>query len=321
MLTTSTPHRVSPARIRSVLAALAAAAVAAAAVPSVSAASVDQTIEVGGIRRTYVLHVPAALPANAAVPLVFVLHGGGGAGRQIERETRFSDLADRNGFIAIYPDGIDRSWNDGRGDPQIGAQRANIDDVAFIAALIEALSQRYRIDPRRVYSTGISNGGFMSQLLAARLSGRIAAIAPVAGGMGPAVLASLRPEQPVSVLMINGTADRLVPYAGGPVARNRGATAPVPEIVQKWAEVDRCAANPPTAALPDVDPADGSRVKVTTYSPCAQRTEVVLYTIDGGGHTWPGGSQYLPRLIVGPVNRDINASEVIWKFFADHPRP
>jgi polyhydroxybutyrate depolymerase len=290
MMTTSTLDRVFPARIRSVLIAGLAGAVMAAAVPSAQAASVDQTIEVGGIRRTYVLHVPPALPAAAALPLVFVLHGGGGAGRQIERETRFSDLADRYGFIAVYPDGVDRSWNDGRGDPQIGAQRANIDDVAFIAALIASLSQRYRIDGSRVYATGISNGGFMSQLLAARLSARIAAIAPVAAGMGPAVLASLRPEQPVSVLMINGTADRLVPFEGGPVARNRGATAPVPEIVQKWAEVDRCAATPATSALPDVDPADGSRVKVTTYSPCAQRTEVVLYTIDGGGHTWPGGS-------------------------------
>jgi polyhydroxybutyrate depolymerase len=284
-------------------------------------ASVDQSIEVGGLRRTFVLHVPPALAAGTAAPLVFVLHGGGGAGRQIERETRFSDLADRTGFIVVYPDGIDRSWNDGRGDPQIGAQREHVDDVAFIAALITSLSQRYRIDARRVYSTGISNGGFMSQLLAARLSSRIAAIAPVAGGMGPAVLASLRPEQPVSVLMINGTADRLVPYAGGRVARNRGATAPIVDIVQKWVAVNRCAADPANSTLPDIDAADGSRVKVTTYSPCGERTEVVLYTIDGGGHTWPGGSQYLPRALIGPVNRDINATDVIWKFFAGHPRP
>lgn len=284
-------------------------------------ASVDQAIDVGGLRRTFVLHVPSPLPANAAVPLVLVLHGGGGAGRQIERATRFSDLADRYGFIAVYPDGIDNSWNDGRGDPKIGAQRENIDDVAFISALITSLAQRYRIDSKRVYATGISNGGFMSQLLAARLSSRIVAIAPVAAGLGPAVAASLRPEQPVSVLMINGTADPLVPFAGGPVARNRGATIGTLEIVQKWVTVNRCAAEPATTYLPDIAPSDRTRVKVTAYSGCSQRTEVILYTIEGGGHTWPGGSQYLPRVLIGPVSRDLNASEVIWTFFASHPRP
>lgn len=309
-------------RARTFPTALILALVAVQTVPVRAAgASVDQSIEVGGLRRTFVLHVPPALPPNAAVPLVFVLHGGGGAGRQIERATRFSDLADRSGFITVYPDGIDRSWNDGRGDPKIGAQRANIDDVAFISAVITSLSQRYRIDATRVYSTGISNGGFMSQLLAARLSTRIVAIAPVAGGMGPAVGASLKPEQPVSVLMINGTADTLVPFAGGPVARNRGATMSMPDIVAKWVAANRCAGEPAIASLPDKDPADGSRITSTTYSSCAQRTEVILYTVVGGGHTWPGGSQYLPRVLVGPVNRDIDASEVIWTFFANHPRP
>ncbi len=283
-------------------------------------ASIDQAIDVGGIRRTYVLHVPPALPSTA-VPLVFILHGGGGTGRQIERATRFSDIADRAGFIAVYPDGIGRSWNDGRGDPHITAQRERIDDVAFIAALIGALSQRYRVDSRRVYVTGISNGGFMSQLLAARLSSRIVAIAPVAAGMGPTVAASLRPDQPVSVLVINGTADPLVPYGGGPVARNRGTTIPTEEIIMKWAAANRCAAAPASTYLPDVDATDRSRIKVTTYAGCAQRTEVVLYTIEGGGHTWPGGTQYLPARLIGPVNRDIDATDVIWKFFANHPRP
>lgn len=304
-----------------VFAVMLALAIVAAVSGTTQGASVDQTIDVGGVRRTYILHVPPAVPANAAVPLVFILHGGGGTGRQIERATGFDDLADRHGFIAVYPDGVGRSWNDGRGDPQITAQRENIDDVAFIAALIDSLSQRYRIDGKRVYAAGISNGGFMSQLLAARLSSRIVAIAPVAAGMGPSVAAALRPDQPVSVLVINGTADPLVPYGGGPVARNRGTTIPTADIIAKWAAVDRCTAAPVVTNLPDVDTTDRSKVKVTTYSGCAQRTEVVLYTVEGGGHTWPGGSQYLPAAVIGPVNRDIDATDVIWKFFASHPSP
>lgn len=304
-----------------VLAVVAALAVTAHAPAPVSAASVEESIGVGGVWRTYVLHVPPTLPASTPVPLLLMLHGGGGTGRQMERLAGFSQLADRAGSIAVYPDGVGRSWNDGRGDPHITAQRERIDDVAFIAALIGALSQRYRIDSRRVYVTGISNGGFMAQLLAARLSSRVVAIAPVAAGMGPSVAASLHPEQPVSVLVMNGTADPLVPYGGGPVARDRGATIPTSEIVSKWAAVNRCAGNPTTVSLPDGNSADGSRVKVTTYSACAQRTEVVLYTIEGGGHTWPGGAQYLPARLIGPVNRDIDATEVIWRFFASHPRP
>ena len=145
-----------------VLAVVAALAVTAHAPAPVSAASVEESIGVGGVWRTYVLHVPPTLPASTPVPLLLMLHGGGGTGRQMERLAGFSQLADRAGSIAVYPDGVGRSWNDGRGDPHITAQRERIDDVAFIAALIGALSQRYRIDSRRVYVTGISNGGFMA---------------------------------------------------------------------------------------------------------------------------------------------------------------
>ncbi len=284
-------------------------------------ASVSRSIEAGGLRRTFVLHVPPSLRAGVPAALVFVLHGGGGTGWGMERSTGFSLMADRYGFIAVYPDAVERNWNDGRGDPQIRSQREGIDDVGFISAVITLLSREYRIDPRRVFATGISNGGFMSQMLAARLADRIVAIAPVAGGMGPAVAASLQPSTPVSVLMMNGTADPLVPYNGGPVARNRGETISTDEIVRKWATANHCAGNPVVSQLPDTDPADGTRVTKTAYLECAHRSVVVLYRIEGGGHTWPGGTQHLPRVIVGRVSRDINANDVIWSFFASHPRP
>jgi polyhydroxybutyrate depolymerase len=172
-----------------------------------------------------------------------------------------------------------------------------------------------------VYATGVSNGAFMSQRLAAEASDRVAAIAAVIGGMAPQVRARFAPATPVSVLLINGTDDPLVPYQGGPVARNRGETIAVSEIVRLWIGHNQCPAGAETVMLPDVDPADGTRVRRTTYGPCAGRTTVVLYTVDGGGHTWPGGSQYLPRAVIGRTSRDVDATLVIWQYFRSHPRP
>src|SRR3970040_1470534 len=137
--------------------------------------TVARTMRFGGLERTYLLHVPGGFPQGRPAGLVFVLHGGGGTGRNMERMTRFSELADREGFIAVYPDAVERNWNDGRDAPNIRAQQENVDDVGFIGALIALLTREFGIDPRRVHSTGISNGAFMSQRLAGELRGRSAA--------------------------------------------------------------------------------------------------------------------------------------------------
>ena len=288
--------------------------------PRALGASVRRTIHTGALRRTFVLHTPPSVGAMSSVPLVFALHGGGGTGTGMERSTGFSPLADRDGVIVVYPDAFDGNWNDGRGDPHIRSQAEGVDDVGFISGLITLLSQEYPIDPKRVFATGISNGGFMSQLLAARLSDRIAAIAAVSSGMAPAVAASLQPAAPVSILVINGTDDPLVPYRGGPVVRDRGETISTNAIIRKWVTANHCKENPIVMQLPDTDPSDGTRVQKTAYLECAQHSVVALYRIDGGGHTWPGGSQYLPPAIIGRVSRDLNATQVIWQFFANHPR-
>lgn len=287
--------------------------------PPAYGASVSRTIHTGGLRRTFVLHVPPSV-RSAPVPLVLALHGGGGTGAVMERSTGFSALADRDGGIVAYPDAFDHNWNDGRGDPRIRSQAEGIDDVGFILALITLLSKEYPIDPKRVFATGMSNGGFMSQLLAARLSERIAAIAAVSAGMAPAVAASLQPDVPVSILMMNGTDDPLVPYRGGPVARDRGETISTPAIIHKWVVTNQCKENPIVMQLPDTDPADGTRVQKTAYLECAGHAVIALYRIDGGGHAWPGGQQQLPQSIIGRVSRDIDATQVIWQFFANHPR-
>src|SRR3972149_2013054 len=227
--------------------------------------TVARTIRFGGLDRTYLLHVPGGFPEGRPAGLVFVLHGGGGTGRNMDRMTRVSGLADRGGFIVVYPD------------------------------------------------------AFMSQRLAVELSDRIAAIAPVVGGMAPR-LRERTPNAPVSVLVMNGTDDPLVPYQGGTVARTRGETISVADIVRLWVTHNRCPDRPETVFLPDRDPADGTRVRRTVHGSCAGKTEVVLYTIEGGGHTWPGGPQSLPVAGGGGGSRDIDATRVIWDFFAAHPR-
>lgn len=276
----------------------------------------------GGRERTYSVHVPATLP-KTAVPLVFVFHGGGG--RSIERFSRMSPIADREGFIVVYPDGVDGNWNDLRETDISAAHREKVDDVGFIATLIDTLSKNHAIDPKRVFACGISNGGIFCQTLAARLSGKIAAVATITGTMPPPVAKDFAPEKPVSVAVLNGTEDPLVPYGGGDVGgemlASRGKVLSTDETVRKWVERNHCAAAATVEKLPDRDKEDGCTAERHTWSGGAGGTEVVLYKIAGGGHTWPGGAQYLPERRIGRVCRDFDGSEAIWSFFAAHPRP
>lgn len=183
------------------------------------------TIEVGGLTRTYLLHVPPTLPAGPA-PLVLVFHGGGGNGPGTERLTRFSELADRERLLVAYPEGVGRNWYDGREFASGSrAHRERIDDVGFVAAMLDAIARAHAVDPRRIYATGISNGAVFSHYLAAHLSPRIAAIAPVVGGIADPPDAWLRPERPVSVLILQGTTDPLVPYRGGAIAFGRAGSS------------------------------------------------------------------------------------------------
>ena len=177
--------------------------------------TVVQTIEVGELNRIYYLHVPSELPKDKAVALVIMFHGGGGTTAFAARESKFSELADREGFLVAYPEGIGRRWHDGRGVNAIPAQRDNVDDLAFVSALIDDVSKKHRVDAKSIYATGISNGAIFSYYLAANLSSRIAAIAPVAGGISEAQSRIFKPEGHVSVLVFHGTDDPLVPYNGG----------------------------------------------------------------------------------------------------------
>ncbi|ORA79598.1 esterase [Mycobacterium malmoense] len=299
------------------LAVLAVCAVFAAGcgmrhVSAASARDLAGTFRSGGMDRTYTLHLPPGEP----VGMVISLHGGGGTGTGQQGLTDFDAVADANNLLVVYPDGYDKSWADGRGASP--ADRRRVDDVGFLVGLAAKLQDDYNIAAGHVFATGMSNGGFMSNRLACDRADVFAAIAPVAGTLGAGV--ACRPSRPVSVLEAHGTADPLVPFNGGTV-RGRGGVShsiSVMSMVDKWRSVDGCQGDPSAQVLPDVG--DGTVVHRFDSTACAASTEVVCYQIDNGGHTWPGGKQYLPRAIVGRTSRALNASEVIAQFFLAHVR-
>jgi polyhydroxybutyrate depolymerase len=245
-----------------------------------------------------------------------VFHGGEGQPQQIERHTGFSDLADREGFIVAYPEGINKHWNDGRENaPQV-------DDVAFVTAVIEDLARGFYVDRKRIYATGISNGGMFSQRLACELSGPIAAIASVAATMPDALKARCKPSHPISVLMIHGTDDPLIPYRGGAMARGTmgGNVLSAADAIKFWVSHNKCSPTPATLELGfDRDPKDGTRVEGESYDHCTANVEVKLVTVVGGGHTLPGSRQYLPERLVGRTSMEMNGTEAIWRFFKRRP--
>ena len=281
------------------------------------------------LERTFHVHLPSSYDKTGQIPLVIALHGKGGNGESMVLVTRkgFNKLAERDGFIVVYPDGIELNWNDGRMDEESNdrAHRENIDDVGFISALIDTLIKDYNVDPKRVYITGISNGAILSYRLACELSHKITAIAPVDGNIPLLLLGECSPSLPVSVLAINNINDPLVPFEGGEIYGHfhrvkLGKVLSVNESIGFWVNFNKCSTIPIVTEEPDRDPKDGTRVTRKEYISEGDGTEVILYSIDGGGHTWPGGFQYLPAWIIGKTSRDIDANEVIWSFFKKHSR-
>lgn len=281
-------------------------------VAAASARDASGTFRSGGIDRTYMLHVPPGNP----VGLVLSLHGGGGTGNGQRGLTGFDTVADAHNLLVVYPDGYDKSWADGRGASP--ADRRHIDDVGFLVGLVGKLQNDYDIAPGHVFVTGMSNGGFMSNRLACDRADVFAAVAPVAGTLGVGV--ACNPSRPVSVLEAHGTADPMVPYNGGKV-RGRGGVShaiSVNSMMSKWRAADGCQGDPSEQALPNVG--DGTVVHRFDSTACAAASEVILYQIDRGGHTWPGAKQYLPKAVIGPTTRALDGSETIAQFFLAHAR-
>lgn len=283
---------------------------AAAGRPRTPSGDQQRSVAVDGTTRTYLLHLPGSRQAGSPLPLVLVFHGGGSHAWNMPRFTQFDKLADERGFAVVYPEGINKHWSDGRG-------LSPADDVGFVRAVIAELERSQNIDPKRVYATGISNGGFFSQRLACDLADEIAAVASVAATMPDVLVPACKPARPISVMFIQGTTDPLVPIAGGPIARTHGNCISLAAASSFWRKHDQTTSTPVSADLPD-DAHDGTRVHRDIYGGGKQGTEVVVYTIDGGGHTWPDAPQYLPVFLVGRSSRNLDATRTIWDFFQRH---
>ena len=284
-----------------------------------NAGSISRRIDVHGQARTYTLYVPASASESKPAALVIALHGGLGQGHSMETLSGFSQLADHEGFLVAYPDGLGRRWRDGRTLPK-GMVADNADDVGFMSALIDDASRLHPVDPKRIFATGISNGAMFSHYLALKLGDRIAAIAPVAGGIATGVAVDFHSSTPVSVLIINGRQDPLVPYEGGPVAKTRGSIVSTVRALQLWLDADDLHGEARVRNVVAKKTGDCSE-QWQTWSGGRNGSALTLVALAGGGHTWPGGTQYLPKAIVGAVCPELDASRVIWDFFRQHPKP
>lgn len=273
--------------------------------------------------REYIVHVPPGYETMKARPLVMVLHGGGGTMRgqyKLTNET-FNRLADRDGFFVVYPQGLGKSWNEGGADRKGYAREHNIDDVGFFKALITELEKKYPIDPRKVFSSGMSNGGLMSIRLACDMPDEIRAIGALTASIPENLVDMCSEEKPAKsgLLLMNGTEDPIVPFNGGMIkvfGQTRGKVVSTEKTLQVWLAKNGCKDVPKVQELNDKDPEDGTRVTEYTYDQCSSGAPVVFYKVHGGGHAWPGGWQYLREKRIGRTSRDIDAAEEVWKFFS-----
>ncbi len=281
--------------------------------------TITRTLPVDGRERSYLLHVPSH-DRTQTWPVVLAFHGATSNGRLMEQFSGLSAKADQAGFVAVYPNGTGNlpnvlTWNGGACCGY--AVNNNVDDVAFVRAVLDDLGQVLPIDPRRIYAAGMSNGAQMVYRLAGQLAERIAAIAAVAGPMG---LAGWHPARPVPVLHIHGTDDQFAPFRGGRGPRSVYGTDffSVKHTVRHWARRNGCPETPTvTEEPPRVD--DGTRIVRNVYGPGRNSSEVVLLVVEGGGHTWPGRPPV--PLVLGKSTANLDANDAIWEFFARHPMP
>lgn len=289
------------------------------------------TLKVGRLDRRYVVHVPLRYSNRKPVPVVIMFHGGGGTARGAMRETGWTQKADKEGFLAVFPEATPpdptkpsrfgtngQAWNDGSGGFHSGER--NIPDVAFISAMIDDLIARFAVDRRRIYATGFSNGASMAFRVGVDLSERIAAIAPVAGTLW---IKQPKLDRPVSLFYVSGDADPLNPIEGGTPKMATGAAIrtaisrlkpPANEFIAAWARALGCPTEPkPAPASPGL--------RTVIYSGGREGSEVRFTVIKEHGHIWPGGRNLLPEAMVGKASDKFKATDAIWEFFQNHRLP
>ena len=269
--------------------------------------NISTSFEFEGLQRNYSLFLPNDYTDTIKFPLVIYLHCYGWSASQGKNYTQLHLVADTSGFIVVYPS-AEPDWNSGIGDGP-GWPTSNFDDVGFINALIDTLSNHYSLDLDRIYTCGYSNGGFMAYKLACQLSHRIAAIASVGGVMSTSTLANCNSGNTMPVLQIHGTADPWVSMYG-----DMGWHS-VNETLSYWTNINNCV-EADTTILPDLNQTDGCSVEKISYTNCSDESDVIFYKVIDGGHTWPGADP--PGYNAGKTNHDIHASTLILNFFNNH---
>jgi polyhydroxybutyrate depolymerase len=272
-----------------------------------------RTTQIAGREREYLVHFPAGAPSTGAA-VVLAFHGSASSAAHLVEFSGLDEVANEEGFVVVFPQGLGpdrlrRTWN--AGGCCGWSFKENVDDVGFAAAILDELTRELAIDPHRVYATGMSNGGMMAYRLAAELPGRLAAIAPVAGPMGRV---TWPPTSPVSVCHFHGTLDEYAPFSGGVGKRSTTKTEflSAEASVEAWRIANGCEREYREDSLPILTE-DGTRVTRRRWANGREGTEVVLYTIDGMGHTWPGRRTRLTHL--GPMTANVCASRAMWQFF------
>ena len=323
-----------------------------------------EKVTVDGVDRSFMLRLPKGYDSQRHYPVVVLLHGMHLDADDMERLTRFDELADQDGVIAVYPLALHGRWNvgvqpeerspmamgpgrhrrygggypggggggrypgggggsPGDGDPSgrqpESTRRASpADDVGFFTQMLDELGTKFSIDSSRIYVTGLSEGGLMSMRLGCALSDRIAAVATVGAAMPKTMICV--PSRPVPMMMIEGTSDPVVPYNGGTEHNLNLRVMSAEDSAKAWARIDRCAEKPEKSKLP-AKGKGGMETKVDTYGGCQKSASVVLYSVKGGGNTWPGGEQYEPEQSVGKTSEDLSANTTIWSFLVTQRLP
>ena len=269
-----------------------------------------ETISVGGESRSYWLYTPMGMEKQKAAPLLFVLHGSGGTGEDMRDVTQrgFERLAEKDKFTVVYPVAMERRWNEAGG---------TVDDAGYLLAVADRLAAQGLVDEKKVYFVGISNGGMMAQRMACEYADRVAGIASVAGSMTESMAAVCKPSRAMPAMLVHGTEDPIIPWGGGAVAgfEEFGKVISVMDTARFWAANNRCKGTALIVPEPDRDTTDGTRVRLEIFADCGGKSAVSLVVAEGGGHTWPGGYQYLPERFIGKTSKDIDANSLIWNFF------
>jgi len=327
-------------------------------VPMFWAQETKERVTVDDVDRNFMVRLPRGFDPQHHYPVVILLHGMNQDADDMERLTRFDELADKDGIIAVYPFALHGRWNVGvqpqpqrpmsagpgrhrryggggypgggggggypsgrepsTRQPEEDRRPALADDIGFFNQVLDQLGTKFPVDASRIYVAGLSEGGFMSLRLGCSLSDRIAAVAAVGAAM-PKTLICL-PSRPVPTLIMDGTSDPIVPYNGGTEHNLNLPVISAEDSAKAWAKIDRCAEKPDKDKI-SAKGKGGMEIKVDTYTACQQAARVVLYSVKGGGNTWPGGEQYEVEKTIGKTSQDLNANETIWSFLVTQRLP